>query len=277
MTPEGRAAPAEAASAAGSRTQPFDPGLEEGLLVVLPHPDDESFSVGGTLLRAAEAGVRSTYLCGTYGDMGRRLGRPAFTNREALRDVRTEELKEACRVLGCDLRFMGLRDKCIEFEDPHEVAARITATITELEPSAVFTFYPGYGVHPDHDALGHATVLAVRALPAAERPRLLAVAIGDRERLLAELGEPDLVCDIEGHGDGKLAALRAHRSQTEAMFAHWDEEAAQASGAPGAEAAGDAVSKAEDDQARAFREEFTKRERFYLLDPDAPTLLETGS
>ncbi len=30
----------------------------------------------------------------------------------------------------------------------------------------------------------------------------------------------------------------------------------------------------EDEQANAFRDEFTKRERFYVLDPTAPTLLE---
>ena len=46
---------------------------QTSLLVVLPHPDDESFSSGGTLARCADAGVPALYLCGTYGDMGRRL------------------------------------------------------------------------------------------------------------------------------------------------------------------------------------------------------------
>ncbi len=245
--------------------RPFDPTEERGILVVLPHPDDESFSTGGTLARAAAAGVPATYLCGTYGDMGRRMGKPAFTNREALRDVRTKELQAACEVLGCGLRFMGLRDKCVEFEDPHEVAAQVRAVIQELKPSTVITFYPGYGVHPDHDALGHATVLAVRGLPVQERPQLLASAIGDRDEILAELGPAHVACDIEAYAPKKLDALRAHRSQTEAMFAQWDAEQ------QGADV--DAVT-ATDDQAKAFREQFTKSERFYVLNADAPTLIE---
>lgn len=248
-----------------STPRPFDPADERGILVVLPHPDDESFATGGTLARAAAAGVSATYLCGTYGDMGRRMGKPAFTNREALRDVRTQELKDACEVLGCDLQFMGLRDKCIEFEDPEAVATQVRTVISELRPSTVITFYPGHGVHPDHDALGHATVLAVRGLSADERPQILAAAVGEREQILAELGPHHVVVDIEAYAPKKLDALRAHRSQTEVMFAQWDEERQGTGAGP---------VNADDAQSKAFRDEFTKNERFYVLDPDAPTLIE---
>ncbi len=235
---------------------PFDATQERAVLVVLPHPDDESFATGGTLALCAEAGVRTMYLCGTYGDMGRRMGKPAFTNREALRDVRTIELKEACAVLKCELRFMGLRDKCIEFEDPAEVAARVREVIMELDASTVITYYPGHGVHPDHDALGHATVLAVRGMPAASRPRILAAAVGNPEALLEELGEPDVAADIRPVVATKMGALKAHRSQTEVMFTHFE---------------GDAP---EDAQSRNFSERLTRSENYYVLAPDQPTLLE---
>mgnify|MGYP002621465735 CR=1 FL=1 len=167
----------------------FDPAEERGLLVVLPHPDDETFSSGGTMARCADAGVRVTYLCGTYGDMGRRMGRPAFAHRESLRDVRERELAAACAVLGAEWRIMGLRDKCVEFEDPHEVAQRVREVIEELDPSTVITFYPGFAVHADHDALGLITQLAVRGLSASRRPRLLAVAVGDADANRTALGE----------------------------------------------------------------------------------------
>ncbi|MBX3141362.1 MAG: bacillithiol biosynthesis deacetylase BshB2 [Trueperaceae bacterium] len=242
--------------AAHGRTVPFDAAGESAVLAVFPHPDDESFAAGGTLALCNEAGVRTVYLCGTYGDMGRRMGRPAFTNREALRDVRTVELSSACAVLGCELGFMGLRDKCIEFEDPAEVAAQVRRVIDEIRPSTVITYYPGHGVHSDHDALGHATVLAVRALPAGLRPRVLAVAVGDPNVLREELGEPHVRADIRGVKDRKLDALRAHRSQTESMFAHMNEDAR------------------EDGQTSTFSERLTVREEFYVLDADAPTLVE---
>jgi N-acetylglucosamine malate deacetylase 2 len=112
-------------------------------------------------------------------------------------------------VLGAEARMMGLRDKCVEFEDPYEVAGRVRAVIEELDPSTVITFYPGYAVHADHDALGLITQLAVRARsPAGRRPRLLAVAVGDQEANRAALGEPDVLSDIRGTIDRKIAPSR---------------------------------------------------------------------
>ena len=248
-------APAHPSGSPLPSPSPFDVSAERGLLVVLPHPDDESFSSGGTIARCADAGVRVTYLCGTYGDMGRRMGRPAFAHRESLRDVRERELLEACAVLGAEARMMGLRDKCVEFEDPHAVAARVRAVIRELDPSTVITFYPGFAVHADHDALGLIAQLAVRGLPAGRRPRLLAVAVGDADANRAALGEPDVLSDIVDVFERKIAALRAHRSQTEAMFLKWEEEG-------------------EDELAQAFRDRLLGGERFYLLDPDRVTAYE---
>jgi len=231
---------------------PFDPAAERGLLVVLPHPDDETFSSGGTMARCADAGVPVTYLCGTYGDMGRRMGRPAFASRESLRDIREHELTAACIVLGSEARMLGLRDKCVEFEDADEVAARVRAIVEELDPSTVITFYPGYAVHADHDALGLIAQLAVRGLPAGRRPRLLAVAVGDADANRAALGEPDVHSDITDTMQRKIDALRAHRSQTEAMFVKWD-------------------SGEEEEQSRAFRDRLLGGERFFVLDPDHVT------
>jgi bacillithiol biosynthesis deacetylase BshB2 len=202
---------------------PLDLSRETGLLVVLPHPDDESFAAGGTIALFADAGLPVMYLCGTYGDAGRRMGSPFFANRESLRDIRLKELTDACRVLGCDFRMMGLRDKTVEFEDPEAVAAQIREAIIELEPSTVITFYPGHGVHPDHDALGHATQLAVQGT-SEPRPQLLAVAVGNKDELKQQLGEADVYSDIRSVADRKLDALRAHCSQTQAMFQHMEAE-----------------------------------------------------
>ncbi|HZJ09659.1 MAG TPA: bacillithiol biosynthesis deacetylase BshB2 [Trueperaceae bacterium] len=254
-------------------TQAFVPQEQEALLVVLPHPDDESFSSGGTLSLCADAGVPATYLCGTYGDMGRRMGNPPVANRESLRDVRVVEMRAAAEVLGIAVEFLGLRDKCVEFEDADDLAARIASYVTTKKASTVITFYPGFGVHPDHDAIGHATVLAVRSLPPRERPLLLGVAVTGADAARAgldgaKLGEPEVTVDISAVYKRKIAALKAHNSQTATMFAQWvnvwdPETLEELPGAPEPDA-----------QTIAWRDRLTKRERFYVLDPDARTLRE---
>ncbi|MCL6444107.1 MAG: bacillithiol biosynthesis deacetylase BshB2 [Alicyclobacillus sp.] len=196
------------------------------VLAVYPHPDDETFGKAGTFALFAKAGVPVTLICGTLGQMGRNMGKPFFATRETLPLIREQELRAACEVLGIrDLRLFGLRDKTVEFEDPEALADRIEAVIREVDPSVVMTYYPGHGVHPDHDAMSHATVLAIRRLPKERRPVVWGSPVTANPR--ETFGPPDIVVDVTSVMDVKLAATRAHRSQSEAMFKHMEEEAAK--------------------------------------------------
>ena len=48
---------------------------ENHVLMIFPHPDDETFSSAGTI-SYIENGVPVTYACLTLGQMGRNLGNP---------------------------------------------------------------------------------------------------------------------------------------------------------------------------------------------------------
>ncbi|WHY67026.1 bacillithiol biosynthesis deacetylase BshB2 [Neobacillus sp. SuZ13] len=196
---------------------------ERQLLVVFPHPDDEAFGVSGTIATHVQNGTPVTYACLTLGEMGRNMGNPPFTNRENLPKIRKEELKEAARVLGIqDLRMLGFRDKTIEFEDEEKLANQMLALIEEVNPSLIITFYPGYSVHPDHDATGAAVIRAVGKMSPAVRPTLHCVAFSNN--CVDELGEPDILNDISPVAKTKMAAIQAHRSQTEQMFMGMEEK-----------------------------------------------------
>ena len=153
---------------------------ERQVLVVFPHPDDEAFGVSGTIASHINMGTPVTYACLTLGEMGRNMGNPPFANRETLPNIRRQELKEAARVMGIkDLRMLGYRDKTVEFEDPARLEADISSLLEELNPSLVISFYPGYSVHPDHEATGKAVVAAVSKLPEKSRPKLELVAFAN--------------------------------------------------------------------------------------------------
>ncbi|WP_042354439.1 bacillithiol biosynthesis deacetylase BshB2 [Bacillus rubiinfantis] len=196
---------------------------ERHVLVVFPHPDDEAFGVSGTIATHIKDGTPVTYACLTLGEMGRNLGNPPFTNREELPKIRKKELTESARALGIeDLRMMGYRDKTIEFEDDEKLTNMVTSLIEELNPSKIITFYPGYAVHPDHNATGAAVIRAVEKMPPAARPVLHCVAFSNDS--VEKLGEADIVYDISPVNKIKLAAIKAHRSQTEQMFAGMEEK-----------------------------------------------------
>jgi bacillithiol biosynthesis deacetylase BshB2 len=191
--------------------------MERHILVVFPHPDDEAFGVSGTLALHAENGTPITYACLTLGEMGRNMGRPPFANRETLPLIRKKELEEACKVIGIkDLRLLGFRDKTIEFEDEEMLVDRIGAIIAETNPSLIITFYPGYSVHPDHNACGAAVIRAVERLPLEKRPTVHCVAFA--KNCEQEIGQPDVIRDVSSVIDKKIAAIKAHRSQTEGLM-----------------------------------------------------------
>ncbi|WP_141430918.1 bacillithiol biosynthesis deacetylase BshB2 [Bacillus sp. 03113] len=196
---------------------------EKQLLVIFPHPDDEAFGVSGTIAFHVEKGTPVTYACLTLGEMGRNLGNPPFATRESLPNIRKKELQDAAAALGInDLRMLGYRDKTIEFIDEEVLINHFSSLIDELQPSLVITFYPGYAVHPDHDACGAAVVKAVKRIPKEDRPKLHCVAFSNN--CVEALGEPDIINDIAPYAQKKFAAISAHRSQTQLMIPDLDEK-----------------------------------------------------
>ena len=224
--------------------------MERHVLAVYPHPDDETFGKAGTIAQFTRAGVSVTLICGTLGQMGRNMGKPFFANRETLPKIREQELRDACAVLGIqDLRLLGLRDKTLEFEDPNKLTDQVEAVIREVNPSLVMTYYPGHGVHPDHDALSAATVRAVARMPKNDRPVIYGSAVTRNAQSV--LGPPHVVVDVSDVTDIKLDAYRAHRSQSEGMLQRMEER------------------MAEDPEYRVKMDQMMRREVYWLYDVDA--------
>src|SRR5215813_11421541 len=122
------------------------------LLVVYPHPDDESFSNGGTLARYAAQGAAVHYACATRGECG--TVAPALLEGYAdVAALRTAEQECAARALGlAAVHFLGYRDSGMRgtadnnhpaalIQAPLEqVAGQITALIRALRPQVLLTF-----------------------------------------------------------------------------------------------------------------------------------------
>jgi LmbE family N-acetylglucosaminyl deacetylase len=152
------------------------------MLVVMAHPDDETFGLGGTLALYAKRGVKVHLICATRGEMG--TVAPEFMEGySSIADLRVDELLCAAEQLGLEqVSFLDYRDSGMagteDNEHPRalaqapvdEVVATLVGYIRRLRPQVVITFDPegGYG-HPDHIAVNRATV---KAYDAAADPQL---------------------------------------------------------------------------------------------------------
>ena len=134
------------------------------LATILAHPDDETFGVGGTLIRYTDAGVLCHSLSLTRGEAGQsgRAGAPPIA-KERLGEIRAAELAESGRRMGlASATAFAYPDGALADAPAEEVIRDIVRWLRSTRPDVVITWGPdgGYG-HPDHIAAGE---LALRAI-----------------------------------------------------------------------------------------------------------------
>ena len=192
------------------------------VLVIAAHPDDIDFSAAGTVALWTDAGIEVIYCLVTDGDAG---GFDEALPRTEMAPTRRKEQTAAAAVLGVhDLRFLGYRDSQVEATlDLRRDLARVIRQVRPdrlVCPSPERNYQRVAGNHPDHRAVGAATLDAV--YPDARNPfawpELLA---GEglepwtvREVWISAAPGADHYVDVTDVFPRKIAALRAHESQT---------------------------------------------------------------
>src|SRR5215467_6970235 len=133
-------------------------GQSVTLLVVRPHPDDESSATGGMLAYYSARGVRTGVVICTGGEEGE-IHDPTLdpvADRPRLRAIREQELRQACALLGvAELRMLGYRDSVMAGTpanqhreafvqaDLGEATGRLVRIIRVLRPRVIVTEPPG--------------------------------------------------------------------------------------------------------------------------------------
>lgn len=144
------------------------------LAFVYAHPDDETYSSGGTIARATAAGIAVHLICATRGECGSVAA--TLLGDQSVAGLRTAELLCAARALGVQaVHLLGYRDSGMpgspDVQHPaafvgaplEEVRAHIAAVLRAFRPQVVVTHGPfGYG-HPDHVRVSEASMAAVQA------------------------------------------------------------------------------------------------------------------
>ncbi len=150
------------------------------VLVVIAHPDDESFGLGAVIDQLTAAGSAVHIVCYTHG------GASTLNQTQAdLHRARETELRQAAAELGAaDVTLLDYPDGGLAGIQAAELAGHVAAAATRVGASGVLVFDDtGITGHPDHRAATGAAVLAGRqarlpvlawTLPAAVAARLSA-------------------------------------------------------------------------------------------------------
>jgi LmbE family N-acetylglucosaminyl deacetylase len=191
------------------------------ILCISAHPDDNEFTIAGSVARWTREGRDVAFCLVTTGGAGVNEHTPS---NEGLIPIRENEQRAAARILGVkELVLLGYPDGTLE--PTLGMRRDLTRVIRRFRPDIVVTGDPTvryygneYMNHPDHRAVASAALDAV--FPSSETsaifPELLAEGLPAhkvKQVFLSGSLDPDVFVDISRTLAVKCRALKAHRSQ----------------------------------------------------------------
>lgn len=180
----------------------------KSLVVIAPHPDDETLGAGGTIARFSEAGVKVSVLI-VSGHL------PPLYPQEAFETTR-READAALKILGAhDWEFLQIPATKVHEAPVAEVTGKINAFIKARAPEAVLLPFPDR--HIDHRVLFDYSVVACRPVHDKAPKMVLAYETLSETHWNVPGVEaafvPELFIDVTDQIEKKKAALHAYASQ----------------------------------------------------------------
>jgi len=205
------------------------------ILVVTPHPDDETFTTGGTLALLSRGNNMIRIVVHTNDNAGSRD--PSMTH-ERLEAIRRAEEEKACEILGIpreSIVWLGHDDGMLEYVDRRELTRQVAREIRRFKPDALFAPDPGAPFEQyhksDHRAATFVTVDAIRAarwrlyFPELEEEGFAAWNVP--VAFFYYSVNPNYTVDVTEVAELKARAAAAHISQFGDMVDHYDPNVTQ--------------------------------------------------
>lgn len=178
------------------------------ILVFAVHPDDAELGCSGTILKNIAAGKKVGIVDLTRGELGTR----------GTAEIRDVEAADSANILGLHAREnLGIRDGFFKNDEPHQM--EIIKMIRKYQPEIILSNALS-DRHPDHGRAGDLVndSIFLSGLVKVEthlesqiqppwRPRLSLQFIQDRYI------KPDIIVDITPYMEGKIASIKAFKTQ----------------------------------------------------------------
>ena len=179
------------------------------VLVVAPHPDDETLGVGGTIAKYSAQGDE-VFVLMVSGHL------PPIYSRKAYEET-VSEAYSAFSVLGVkESEFLEIPATMIGDQPLHEVNARISKVVNDFNPHIVLCPYPDR--HIDHRLVFDSVMVSTRPVGVGKDIEIVAAyeTLSETHWNAPHIEPnftPNWVVDISDHISKKLNALECYKSQ----------------------------------------------------------------
>jgi LmbE family N-acetylglucosaminyl deacetylase len=183
--------------------------MKKRVLVVAPHPDDETLGAGGTIAKLVQQGHEVSVLV-VSGHL------PPIYSREDY-DVTITEAARAFSVLGITKsRFLEIPATMVGAQPIGVLNGQVAGMVREIEPQIVLCPFPDR--HIDHRVVFESVMVATRPVAAGRSIELLAAyeTLSETHWNAPHMEPnfvPNWVVDISAQIDRKLDALACYESQ----------------------------------------------------------------
>ena len=183
--------------------------MSKDVLVVAPHPDDETLGVGGTIAKYTDQGDR-VFVLVVSGHLP-----PLYAREQYERTV--EEATAAFKILGVSgSRFLEIPATTVANQPTSVLNDLIMRVVAEVQPQTVFCPFPDR--HVDHRAIFDTVMVATRPVGVGRGIELLAAyeTLSETHWNAAHVEPnfvPNFVVDITAQQERKVRALSCYKSQ----------------------------------------------------------------
>jgi N-acetylglucosamine malate deacetylase 1 len=179
------------------------------VLVIAPHPDDETIGAGGTLLRHVANGDEIFWAVVTE----------AYTpnwSEETIAQYRRQALAAKAFLRAQEVFFCGFPTVRLNTIPYMEISSALQKIVNQVQPEVVYTT-SGDDINQDHRIVYECTLVATRPLPGNPVRRLLAYEVAPTARFGLAPGSsgfvPNVFIDIEPYLDQKIEMMSLYKTE----------------------------------------------------------------
>jgi len=185
--------------------------MTEKILVIGAHPDDETFGMGGTILKHTSNGNIVHVLIITDGSSSQ------YENYEKMIEEKKIEATNTMNILGVErIEIHSMPDKKLDTVPHVKINRIIERKIEDFKPEIVYTHHWG-DVNEDHRQVFQSTMVAVRPTPSQTIEKVYAYETSSSSEWHAPtIGDafiPNCFVDISENLELKKNAIECYRSE----------------------------------------------------------------
>jgi len=187
--------------------------MNNKIIVIAPHPDDEILGVGGSIARFVNEGNEVHVVIVTKGT------EDLFSY--SLIETARNEAKKACEYLGVkNLHFLdGFPAAKLDTKPNYQLNKIIFEIIQEIKPEILFIPHRG-DIHKDHQLVHESVLVAARPNSSKYHPiQIMSYETLSETEWSLNSFIPNVFIDISEHLDAKINAMKFYKSQLK-QFPH---------------------------------------------------------